>query len=265
MRTESETRLRIDNDLRRALKNCELDLYFQPVIDLKAHRLAGFEALARWNHPDYGPIPPDQFIPVAEDTDLINPLGRWALDQAAAQLAKWAAVDANLFVAVNISPRQFIDHDLVADVKEALEKHRVSPANLRLEITETFVVENPEIASLVLDELRAMGLRISIDDFGAGYTSLGHLHTMPYDCLKIDRSFISGMENKRGNRIIVQSITELAHKIGMTVVAEGVETDAQRVLAEAFGCDLGQGYLLGRPVNADQATILVKGGELPAT
>jgi diguanylate cyclase (GGDEF)-like protein len=263
MRAEAETRLRIDNDLRRALKNCELDLYFQPIIDLKTHRIAGFEALARWNHPEYGPIPPDQFIPVAEDTDLINPLGRWALDQAAAQLAKWAVVDDKLFVAVNISPRQFIDHDLVADVREALERHQVTPAKMRLEVTETFVVENPEIASMVLDELRAMGLRISIDDFGAGYTSLGHLHTMPYDCLKIDRSFINDMENKRGNRIIVQSITELAHKIGMTVVAEGVETDAQRVLAEAFGCDLGQGYLLGRPVNAEQATILAMGGELP--
>jgi diguanylate cyclase (GGDEF)-like protein len=261
MRNEAETRLRIDNDLRQALKNCELDLYYQPVVNLRERRLAGFEALARWNHPEHGPIPPDQFIAIAEDTDLINPLGRWALDQAAAQIAKWASVDSNLFVAVNISPRQFIDHDLVGDVRAAIERHGINPANLRLEVTETFVVENPEIASMALDELRAMGLRISIDDFGAGYTSLGHLHTMPYDCLKIDRSFISGMENKRGNRIIVQSITELAHKIGMTVVAEGVETDAQRVLAEAFGCDFGQGYLLGRPLTSERATDLAASSE----
>jgi len=257
MRHEAETRLRIDNDLRQALRNCELDLYFQPVVNLKERRLAGFEALARWNHPEHGPIPPDQFIPIAEDTDLINPLGSWALDQAGEQLAKWSKIDENLFVAVNISPRQFVDHDLVGDVRAAVEKHKINPCNLRIEITETFVVENPEIASMVLDELRAMGLHISIDDFGAGYTSLGHLHSMPYDCLKIDRSFVSGMENKRGNRIIVQAITDLAHKIGMTVVAEGIETDAQRVLAEAFGCDLGQGYLLGRPVTAEEASKLV--------
>ena len=264
MRHEAETRLRIDNDLRQALKNCELDLYYQPVVNMKARRLAGFEALARWNHPKLGPIPPDQFIPIAEDTDLIIPLGRWALDRAGAQLAKWAEIDPELFVAVNISPRQFVNHDLVADVRATIEKHRINPGKLRLEITETFVVENPEIAPMVLDELQAMGLHISIDDFGAGYTSLGHLHSMPYDCLKIDRSFVSGMENKRGNRIIVQAITELAHKIGMTVVAEGIETDAQRVLAEAFGCDLGQGYLLGRPVSADRASELV-GKVEPAT
>ena len=262
MRTQAETRLRIDNDLRLALKNCELDLYFQPIVNLRGRRIAGFEALARWNHPEYGPIPPDQFIPVAEDTDLIIPLGRWALNEAAAQLAEWSKINDDLFVAVNISPRQFTDHDLVADVRSAIETHQVKPANMHLEITETFVVENPELASMVLDELRAMGLHIAIDDFGAGYTSLGHLHTMPYDCLKIDRSFVNDMENKRGNRIIVQSMTELAHKIGMTVVAEGVETDAQRVLAEAFGCDLAQGYLLGRPQGAEQAMALAKAGGL---
>ncbi len=265
MRTKAETRLRIDNDLRQALKNCELDLYFQPIVNLRGRRIAGFEALARWNHPEYGPIPPDQFIPVAEDTDLIIPLGRWALNEAAAQLAQWSEFNDDLFVAVNISPRQFTDHDLVADVRSAIEKHQVKPASVHLEITETFVVENPELASMVLDELRSMGLHIAIDDFGAGYTSLGHLHTMPYDCLKIDRSFVNDMENKRGNRIIVQSMTELAHKIGMTVVAEGVETDAQRVLAEAFGCDLAQGYLLGRPEDAERAMALAKAGVLTAS
>ncbi len=258
MRDRTETRLRIDNDLRLALKNDELELYYQPILDLRRGRLAGFEALARWHHADFGPIPPDQFIPIAEDSDLIIPLGRWALNQAAERIAAWSAIHDDLFVAVNISPRQFADNDLVDDVRTIIEKHGIAPEKMRLEITETFMVENPELASVSLDALRAMGLHISIDDFGAGYTSLGHLHAMPYDALKIDRSFIADMENKRGNRVIVQAITDLAHKIGMSVVAEGVETDAQRVLAEAFGCDLAQGYLLGRPVPADKAEDLVR-------
>ncbi|MEM7123205.1 MAG: EAL domain-containing protein [Pseudomonadota bacterium] len=258
MRDRTETRLRIDNDLRLALKNDELELYYQPILDLRRGHLAGFEALARWHHADLGPIPPDQFIPIAEDSDLIIPLGRWALNQAAAQIAAWTKIHDDLFVAVNISPRQFADNDLVDDIRSIIEKHGVAPEKMRLEITETFMVENPELASVSLDALRAMGLHISIDDFGAGYTSLGHLHAMPYDALKIDRSFIADMENKRGNRVIVQAITDLAHKIGMSVVAEGVETDAQRVLAEAFGCDLAQGYLLGRPVPADKAEDLVR-------
>ncbi len=264
MRDRTETRLRIDNDLRLALKNDELELYYQPLLDLRRGRLAGFEALARWHHADFGPIPPDQFIPIAEDSDLIIPLGRWALNQAAAHIAEWSKINDDLFVAVNISPRQFADNDLVDDIRTVIETHDIAPEKMRLEITETFMVENPELASVSLDALRAMGLHISIDDFGAGYTSLGHLHAMPYDALKIDRSFVADMENKRGNRVIVQAITDLAHKIGMTVVAEGVETDAQRVLAEAFGCDLAQGYLLGRPVPADKAEDLVRHVNQPA-
>ena len=239
--------------LREAISGDELRLHYQPTIELRTGRVVGVEALVRWEHPRFGLIGPDQFIPFAEATGLIVPIGALVLAEACAQRQRWRdRTDSSFAIAVNLSARQFADPDLVRTITTALEESGASPAGLILEITETALMEHAEVTLLTLRTLHDLGLRIVIDDFGTGYSSLSYLKRFPVDALKIDRSFVAGLGADRDDESIVGSVINLAHNLGMTAVAEGVETDAQLELLRGLDCDEVQGFRFSRPVPADE-------------
>ena len=239
--------------LREAISGNELRLHYQPTIDLATGGVAGVEALVRWEHPRLGLIGPDQFIPFAEATGLIVPIGGLVLAEACAQRQRWTGrVSPGFAVAVNLSARQFADVDLVRTITTALEDSGASPAGLVLEITETALMEHAEVTMLTLRTLHDLGVRIVIDDFGTGYSSLSYLKRFPVDALKIDRSFVAGLGGDRDDEAIVGSVINLAHNLGMTAVAEGVETDAQLELLQELHCDEVQGFRFSRAVPADE-------------
>jgi diguanylate cyclase (GGDEF)-like protein len=249
-------RLELMGDLRHALENDELHLEYQPQF-IADGRLVGFEALLRWNHPKRGMIVPDRFIPIAEETGLIVPLGNWVLNEACRQLAVWHRSGySNLRVAVNVSTLQFERQDWMDTISEALKKSGVPPSCLELELTESVVMKNCERAASRLTELRALGVSSAIDDFGTGYSSLKYLQNLPIDTLKIDQSFIRNLDPasdvKSGNGAIVQAIVTLAQQLGLRVVAEGVETDEELEVLRRLGCDFVQGYLFSRPMPVEQ-------------
>ena len=245
--------LQMENDLRRALDREEFRVHYQPIVLLETGQLAGFEALIRWEHPERGFVSPGDFISLAEDTGLIVPLGMWVLNQACQQIAKWqwqSHTNRQLFMSVNISSKQLAQSALVNQIREILHQTHVEPRHLKLEITESAVMENAETAVQLLRRLKALGVQLSIDDFGTGYSSLGYLHRFPVDTLKIDRSFIGRIGEAAENIEIVRTIISLAENMGMEVVAEGVETLAQFSQLRALNCQYGQGYLFSRPVEA---------------
>ncbi|HWS55779.1 MAG TPA: EAL domain-containing protein [Pyrinomonadaceae bacterium] len=253
--------LRLENDLRRAVEREEFTVYFQPIVGLATGRLAGFEALVRWQHPERGFIPPSEFIPVAEDTRLIVPLGLWVLREACRQVVSWQpAGPAPLTVSVNLSGRQFAQPDLVEQVGAILRETGLAPGRLRLEITESVVMEDAERAVAMLEQLKGLGVRLSIDDFGTGYSSLSYLHRFPLDTLKIDRSFVSQLDAGESRAELVRTIRTLAANMGLEVVAEGIETLGQLGRLAELGCEYGQGYLFARPLAPDAAEALVRGG-----
>jgi len=262
MRSTSQTRFHLDAELRNAIRTRSLTVHYQPIVEVESLRLVGFEALARWFHPQLNEVQPNVFIRMAEDSGLIVPLGRLALDIAAGDLAQWLVHDPRLFVTVNISPRQFGENDLVADLRKAMERHHLPEDSLHLEITESTVVENPEQVAAAVGSIRDLGVRICIDDFGTGYSSLHLLQTMPYDVLKIDRSFVAGMADGRRNRIIMEVITELAHRMGMRVVAEGIERHDQLAMIRQIGCNFAQGFLFAPAMSGEDALKLVQAGRL---
>jgi EAL domain-containing protein (putative c-di-GMP-specific phosphodiesterase class I) len=245
-------RLALLGDLRRALSNEELYLVYQPKISLKDGALSSAEALLRWQHPERGLIPPDAFIPLAENTGLIGALTRHVLDLALTQARTWADAGTPLRIAVNTSARNLHDEDFDRDVQALLHKHRVDPTQLLLEVTESALMADPVRAQQVLEQLAGQGITISIDDFGAGYTSIKQLRSLPISELKVDRSFVQAMEQDEGDELIVRSVIELGRNLGLTTVAEGVETPEALVKLAAFGCDTAQGYVLARPMAADQ-------------
>ncbi|MBI4885094.1 MAG: bifunctional diguanylate cyclase/phosphodiesterase [Actinobacteria bacterium] len=251
-------RLRLISELRRAIGAGELVLHYQPKIDVPTGRVTAFEALVRWMHPVRGMIPPNDFIPIAESTGLIGPLTHWVVDAALAQLAEWSQAWPDLAMAVNISARNLRD-DLPGWVLNRLANYQLSSSRLVLEVTETSFAADPIRATVLLEELSAAGVKVSLDDFGQGYTSLGSLGHLPVSELKIDRGFVSAMEHSHEDRAIVASVIELGHQLGLTVVAEGVETDAVREVLQALGCDTMQGYLFSRPVPAADALGLIEG------
>jgi EAL domain-containing protein (putative c-di-GMP-specific phosphodiesterase class I) len=216
-----------------------------------------FEALARWNHPLHGRIAPGDFIPVAEETGLIVPIGHWVLEAACREAMSWPRP---LRVAVNISPVQFRQRNLAEQVKAALAATGLSPARLELELTEGVLIDNPERAMTILSALKALGIRISLDDFGTGYSSLSYLQRFPFDTLKIDRQFISGLGQETQATAIVQVVGLLARSLNLSVVAEGVETEAQLAMLRAQNCDYVQGYLISRPVPGAQVRGLIAAG-----
>ncbi|MBT5434426.1 MAG: EAL domain-containing protein, partial [Rhodospirillaceae bacterium] len=229
---------------------------------IETFRVAGFEGLARWGREGVDAVTPTIFVEVAEQSDLIVPLGRLALESAARELTTWIEHNPDIFVTVNISPRQFDEHDLVKDLKNVIEDFSLPRESLHLEITESTVVENPEKVAEALAELKRLGVRICIDDFGTGYSSLHLLQAMPYDVLKIDRSFISTLDSSPRSQIIVETITEMAHRIGMRVVAEGIERHDQLAMIRRAGCDFAQGCLFAPALEAEEAARVAISGRL---
>jgi diguanylate cyclase (GGDEF)-like protein len=261
MHTRAVTMLRLENDLRRALERGELRVHYQPIMSLRSGELAGFEALVRWEHPDRGTVSPAEFIPLAEETGLIIPLGQWVLEEACRQLREWqgsSPSNRTLMVSVNLSGKQLSQPDVVERVQGVLRATGLDPRSLKLEITESVVMENAEEAAAVLTRLRALGVGLSIDDFGTGYSSLSYLHRFPVNTLKVDRSFVGRMASGDENLEIVRTVVTLAQNLGMKVVAEGIETSEQLSLLRALRCDYGQGYFFSKPLPAVAATELLQ-------
>ncbi|MBK8179079.1 MAG: EAL domain-containing protein [Planctomycetes bacterium] len=252
--------LRMEADLRRAIERSELRVHYQPIVSLSTGRIAGVEALARWQHPTRGLVSPAEFIPMAEETGLILPIGRWVLAEACRQMVLWRdafGVSYPLEVAVNLSGRQLALPDVVGEIREALRDTGLEPGRLRLEITESVVMERPEMVSHMLQELRTLGVKLSIDDFGTGYSSLAYLQRFPADTLKIDRSFVSPMGVRGENSEIARTIVTIGHNLGMRVVAEGVETAEQMEQLRGLSCEGAQGYFISRPLTSEDAGTLI--------
>jgi EAL domain-containing protein (putative c-di-GMP-specific phosphodiesterase class I) len=251
--------LKMEGALRHALEREEFRLCYQPQVDIDSGRIIGFEALLRWQPPDKPLVSPDEFIPIAEETGLIVSIGEWVLETACRQIRIWAdeGLGHHLRVAVNLSARQFRQHNLVEVIRQILQRTGCNPRHLELEITETVVMEKPEIAADVLRQLSAMGVRLAIDDFGTGYSSLAYLKRFPIHTLKIDRSFIGDITVDNDDAEIVKAVIALAHAMNRQIVAEGVETDGQLAFLRQYGCDLAQGYYFGRPLFIDKATELL--------
>jgi EAL domain-containing protein (putative c-di-GMP-specific phosphodiesterase class I) len=237
-----------------------LRLHYQPIVSLADESLIGFEALVRWQHSERGLVSPMDFIPVAEETGLITSIGRWVLREACRQMSEWKRQDASaapLFISVNLSGKQFTQPDLLGQVTRILEETGLDPRSLKLEITETVVMENIDAAIETLESLRSLGVEVSIDDFGTGYSSLSYLHRLPIDTLKVDRSFVSRMASNNENTEIVRTIVTLAQSLDLKVVAEGVETSEQLAQLQILRCEGGQGYLFSRPLDAEGAGALL--------
>lgn len=260
MHAAAMRRLQIETDLRRALLNDELRLEYQPVVRLDTGRIVGFEALVRWRHPQHGTILPADFIPVAEETGLIGAVGRWVLDDSCRVLARWQAAaprDPPLSMAVNVSARQFLQSDLLQQVECSLRRHQLAPGSLRLEITESVLIDKADAALETLHGLRALGVELHLDDFGTGYSSLAYLERFPIDAVKIDRSFVHGMEAETRRARFVAGIAAFARSLGVGVVAEGVESPEQPAALRELGCHYAQGYLFSPPLCADAAERLL--------
>jgi diguanylate cyclase len=249
--TSTRERLTLLGELRQALTRGEIVLHYQPKLTLADGRLVGVEALARWEHPERGLLGPAEFIPVAESTGLIVPLTLHVLELAVAQLRKWRAAGHSFGVAVNLSPRCLAEPELTEKVTQLLWRYHVPATSLELEITENTLAHDPDRALATLTALDAAGVRISIDDFGTGYSSMSYLKRLPVSELKVDRSFVAGMLACADDEVLVRSLVELGHNLGLTVVAEGVEDDATLQALEEVGCDVAQGYFLARPMAAD--------------
>jgi EAL domain-containing protein (putative c-di-GMP-specific phosphodiesterase class I) len=247
----SATKLALIGDLRRALERDELVLYYQPKISVTTGDLVGAEALVRWQHPKQGLILPDAFIPLAERTGLINPLTRHILNAAVAQARSWLEAGRPLPISVNLSARNLHDEHFSEVVAKALARHDLPARLLELEVTESAIMVDPDRARQTLEELSGLGVRLSLDDFGAGYTSLSQLTSIPISEIKIDRSFVMRMAEDPGSALIVSSVVELGHNLGLTLVAEGVENEHNLMELAGLGCDVAQGYHLSRPMPAD--------------
>ena len=256
MRSRILERNEVANGFRGALDRGEFALHYQPIVDLPTGELCGFEALARWEHPILGQVPPGVFVPVAEETGFIAELGRWALREATAQMARWTATfGGDLRIAVNLSRRQLTSPDLTGTVREALTASGLPPRQLILEITENVLLDDPERATVALAELRGMGIAISVDDFGTGYSSLSYLQRFPVDVLKIDQSFVAPLNRTEpASSALVSTIIRLARAMELDVVAEGIERRDQLERLVELGCAKGQGYLVSRPLDAGGAT-----------
>jgi EAL domain-containing protein (putative c-di-GMP-specific phosphodiesterase class I) len=259
--------LQLETDLRRALERGECHVYYQPIVDLKHKCLQGFEALVRWRHPQRGIVLPDVFIPVAEETGLINAIGIWVLREACRQMRDWHQRfprHGALKIGVNVSTRQLSQIDLVEQVERVLADTGLDAAALVLEITESALMHNLKAGAAVIKRLHELNVRLNIDDFGTGYSSLSYLQSFPVDTLKVDRSFVSRMGGAHGHSEIVRAIIALAQNLGMSVTAEGVETRDQIEALLALDCKSAQGYFFARPMPAAEAERLLEEGRLPS-
>jgi diguanylate cyclase (GGDEF)-like protein/PAS domain S-box-containing protein len=259
MRARKTDRLTLESDLRRALEREEITILYQPIIRLEDRSVAGFEALARWDHPKMGRMSPSEFISVAEEIGLIVDLGLFVLERTARQLGIWqraARGRTPLFASVNVSSRQLLRHDLIHDLRTVLARSGLARGTLKLELTESLVMENPELAAQMLHRMKELGAGLALDDFGTGHSSLSYLQRFPFDTIKIDQSFVrTGAKGKRP--VILRSIISLAHDLGMEVVAEGAETDSDAVELYQLGCEYAQGFAFGEPMSAEQARTMI--------
>jgi EAL domain-containing protein (putative c-di-GMP-specific phosphodiesterase class I) len=255
LRIEVLDRMATEHSLHRALERTELLLHYQPVVDVRGTATVGVEALIRWNHPEQGLVAPDRFIPVAEESGLIIPIGAWVLEEACQQLQYWHGVGAaEASVAVNLSARQIDDPGIVDTIAEILARTGLPPGHLTLEITESALMRDAATALVVLRELKELGVVLAIDDFGTGYSSLSYLQRFPLDIIKVDRMFVQELELGNGGREIVSAVISLAHAMDLEVVAEGVETEAQLGELRDLDCDFAQGFLFSRPLPASALT-----------
>ena len=260
MRARKSDRLSVESDLRRALERDEIAILYQPIVRLEDRAVAGFEALARWNHPRLGRLSPAEFIHIAEETGLIVELGLFILDRTARQLSTWQRTARHrdpLFASVNVSSRQLLRHDLIQDLRTVLARAPLTRGSLKLELTESTVMENPEQAAQILQRIRDLGAGLALDDFGTGYSSLAYLQRLPFDTIKIDQSFVR-MSAKGTRPVILRSMIALAHDLGMDVVAEGAETDSDAVELFQLGCEYAQGFAFGEPLSAERARALLE-------
>lgn len=271
MHDQAVHRLELEMDLRRAVERGEFQAYYQPIISLADGSLSGFEALVRWQHPEKGLISPADFIPVAEETGMIVPIGRSMLHEACRQAASWnrrLSAGQAISVSVNLAARQLQSPELLADIAAALADSALPPALLKLEITESNMMTNPEQAIDLLCSMKAMGIRLMLDDFGTGYSSLSYLHRLPIDTLKIDRSFVRNVHRNDKDRHFIETIVGLAHKLGHDLVCEGIELACQASILTGMGVEYGQGFLYSRPVAAHEAEMFIltsrNGGAMPA-
>ena len=253
-RREMGRRLTLESHLRRALEREELFLQYQPKIALGSGKLAGFEVLLRWRHPEHGVVSPEEFVPIAEETGLIAPIGEWIVKTAVGQLAAWREAGLpQVPLAVNLSARQFMQSDIVAIVSGQLAAAQLPPELLELELTESVSMADPGRSMVIMHKLKSLGVALSIDDFGTGYSSFSYLRRLPIDKLKIDKSFVQDVEHSADSRTIVQAIAAMAHRLNLGVVAEGVETEAQAAALLDAGCDQAQGFLYARPLGPEDA------------
>lgn len=253
MHSAHKDRLRLETELAGAAERGELVLHYQPVVCLNTGELRGLEALVRWKHPERGMVPPGDFIPIAEDCGAVVAIGNWVLAEACRQLGVWNREfphRRDLVVSVNVSAKQLISPSIVERVSDAIRAGAVGRGQLAIEVTESAIIEDPAFASRILNQIKDLGVGIYMDDFGTGYTSLSHLHRLPLTCLKIDRSFMQAISERRDYAAVVQTIVTLAQNLGIAVVAEGVETPEQLAMLQAMDCDRAQGFLFGRAVDA---------------
>ena len=251
-------RLMLESRLRKALEQGEFVIYYQPKVSLADGSVVGVEALLRWFHPDLGLVPPAEFIPLAEETGLIVPIGSWVLRASCAQLERWHRLGHDsLQLAVNLSARQFQEKDLVATIAAAIQASGLAPGSVELELTESVIMRDANETARRLRELTALGIKLAIDDFGTGYSSLNYLHRLPFTAIKIDRSFVRDVASDARGRAIIEAIVGLGRSLDKRLVAEGVETEAQLGVIKELGCHEAQGYLLGRPQPATDVAPLL--------
>ncbi|WP_242853148.1 putative bifunctional diguanylate cyclase/phosphodiesterase [Pseudobacteroides cellulosolvens] len=243
----------IEHQLHKALDLNQLTLHYQPIVEGITSEILGIEALLRWNHPERGLISPTQFIPIAEQSGLIIPIGQWVLREACRQNKKWQDEGfQKVRIAVNLSARQFYSESLTEEIRTILEETELTPQYLELKITEGFMIKDPDYVNTVINGIRAMGVTVSIDDFGTGYSSLSQLRNFSVNVVKIDRSFVQNIGTDRNNISIVRAIIELAHGMNLKVVAEGIETETERKLLQQHNCDEMQGYFFAKPMDSDR-------------
>ncbi|TAE57395.1 MAG: GGDEF domain-containing response regulator [Nostocales cyanobacterium] len=260
MYEEACQRLQLETELRKCIQHSEFQLYYQTIIELETGKIVGVEALVRWHHPTLGWISPTQFIPIAEETGLIIQIGEWILKQACYQLRNWQLekiVDTSFYISVNVSAYQFSQSKFIQQLDEILAETQLSPQCLRLEITETAIMDNTSSAAMVIDNIRQRNIQLSIDDFGTGYSSLSYLHSFPVDNLKIDRSFINRLQDNTSSLSMVQAMIQIAQNMGMNIIAEGIETPEQWEQLKLLNCPFGQGFLFSQPLEPEKIANLI--------
>jgi len=268
MREQTRRRVQIEMDIHAAVQANQLLLHYQPKIELATGRIVGFEALVRWRHPTLGMIPPNDFIPFAEESNIILEIGHWTMREAAHQLNAWRAaglIAADVTMSVNLSTHQLEDPTLIQVIQDVLRNEHAHPSCLTLEITESALIGNIDHASSILNRLRQFGVGLDLDDFGTGYSSLSYLHRLPFHAIKIDRSFIHDLEASPESRVIVQSIIQLGASMNMKVIAEGIETAEQQDRLIQLGCLYGQGFFYSRPLDTKGMELLLNASKLART